>query len=132
MEDEAKFRKAIVVVDELNTLAPKYQESPLKEQIIEIARKGRSVGYIIFGAEQFASEVDDQIVGNSALRVMGRTSAMEIAGSAFRNLSVQEKNTLMMLRKGEMLLTFPTFRANVKVNFPRPPYKPNKSNSGQK
>ena len=132
LEDEANFRQAIVVVDELNTLAPKYQDSPLKEQIIEIARKGRSVGYIIFGAEQFASEVDDQIVGNSALRVMGRTSAMEIAGSAFRNLSVQEKNTLMMLRKGEMLLSFPTFRANVKVNFPRPPYKTNKSNSGQK
>ena len=132
LEDEANFRQAIVVVDELNTLAPKYQDSPLKEQIIEIARKGRSVGYIIFGAEQFASEVDDQIVGNSALRVMGRTSAMEIAGSAFRNLSVQEKNTLMMLRKGEMLLSFPTFRANVKVNFPRPPYKTNKSNNGQK
>lgn len=125
-ESEDTQRKAIVVVDELNSLAPAHQESPLKEQIIEIARKGRSVGYIIFGAEQFASEVDDQIVGNSALRAMGRTSAMEIASSSFRNFSPQEKNTMMMLRKGEMLISFPTFRSNVKIRFPRPPYKTSK------
>lgn len=128
LESEDNQRKAIVVVDELNTLAPAHQQSALKDQIIEIARKGRSVGYIIFGAEQFASEVDDQIVGNSSLRAMGRTSAMEISSSSFRNFSTQEKNTMMMLRKGEMLISFPTFRSNVKIKFPRPPYQTSKSN----
>jgi len=125
-ENEESAKKAIVVVDELNSIAPANQQSPLKEQIIEIARKGRSVGYIIFGAEQFASEVDNQIIGNSSLRVLGRTSSMEISSSAFRNFTQQEKNTVMMLRKGEMLISFPTFRANVKILFPRPPYKTNR------
>lgn len=128
LESEETSRRAIVVVDELNTLAPSGQQSPLKEQIIEIARKGRSVGYIIFGAEQFASEVDNQIVGNSSLRVLGRTSAMEISSSSFKNFSQQEKNTIMMLQKGEMLISFPTFRSNVKVRFPRPPYRSQNNN----
>ena len=122
-ETEEEHKRAIVVVDELNTLAPAKQQSPLKEQIIEVARKGRSVGFIIFGAEQFASEVDDQIIGNSALRVLGRTSAMEISSPAYSNYSRQEKNTVMMLRKGEMLISYPVFRSNVKIRFPRPPYK---------
>ena len=123
LETEENHKQAIVVVDELNTLAPAKQQSPLKEQIIEVARKGRSVGFIIFGAEQFASEVDDQIIGNSALRVLGRTSAMEISSPAYSNYSRQEKNTVMMLRKGEMLISYPVFRSNVKIRFPRPPYK---------
>jgi len=122
-ETEQNPKNAIIVVDELNTLAPAKQESPLKEQLIEIVRKGRSNGFIIFGAEQFASEVDDQIIGNSSLRVLGRTSAMEISTSAYSNYSRQEKNTIMMLRKGEMLISYPTFRSNVKIRFPKPPYK---------
>ncbi len=131
METEGNNKRAIVVVDELNTLAPAKQQSPLKEQIIEIARKGRSVGYIIFGAEQFASEVDDQIIGNSSLRALGRTSAMEISTSAFSNYSREDKNTVMMLQKGEMLISFPTFRSNVKIRFPRPPYKTSSSRREQ-
>jgi len=123
LETEENHKQAIVVVDELNTLAPAKQQSPLKEQIIEVARKGRSVGFIIFGAEQFASEVDDQIIGNSALRVLGRTSAMEISSPAYSNYSRQEKNTVMMLRKGEMFISYPVFRSNVKIRFPRPPYE---------
>lgn len=121
-ETEGNERKAIVVVDELNTLAPKDRKSELKHQIIEVSRKGRSAHFVIFGAEQFASEVDDQIVGNSALRVVGRTSSLEVQGPSFRFLSPPERNSAMILRKGELLVSFPTMRTNIKVKFPKPLY----------
>ncbi|MGC8981905.1 MAG: hypothetical protein ACP5IB_08580 [Thermoplasmata archaeon] len=121
-ENEKTKKKAIIVVDELNSIAPKSENTPLKEQVIEVVRKGRDAGFIIFGAEQFASEVDDQIVGNSALRVIGRTSSMEISSAAYKNLSPEDKSTVMMLRKGEMLMSFPIFRSNLKIRFPKPPY----------
>ncbi len=122
-ESEREHRKAIVVVDELNSLAPASFDNPLKEQIIEVARKGRSSSFIILGAEQFASEVDEQIIGNSSLRVFGRTSAVEVSSSAYRALTAADKSTAMRLRKGEMLLSFPLFRSNVRIVFPRPPYE---------
>ncbi|MEM3191825.1 MAG: ATP-binding protein [Candidatus Parvarchaeota archaeon] len=122
-ESEGNERRAIVVVDELNTLAPKDRKSELKHQIIEVSRKGRSAHFTIFGAEQFASEVDDQIIGNSALRVVGRTSSIELQGPAFKFLSQPERNSATILRKGELLISFPTFRANIKIKFPKPLYK---------
>ncbi|MEM0135957.1 MAG: hypothetical protein QXU18_12165, partial [Thermoplasmatales archaeon] len=122
-ESEGNERRAIVVVDELNTLAPKDRKSELKHQIIEVSRKGRSAHFTIFGAEQFASEVDDQIIGNSALRAVGRTSSIELQGPAFKFLSQPERNSATILRKGELLISFPTFRANIKIKFPKPLYK---------
>lgn len=121
-ETEGNEKKAIVVVDELNSIAPKDRKSELKRQIIEVSRKGRSAHFIIFGAEQFASEVDDQIVGNSALRAVGRTSSLEVQGPSFRFLSLPEKNSAMILRKGELLISFPTMRTNIKIKFPKPLY----------
>lgn len=122
-ESEENLKKVIVVVDELNSLASKNESSELKHQIIEVARKGRAAHFIIFGAEQFTSEVDEQIVGNSALRIVGRTSSLELQGPALRFLSPPEKNSAMVLRKGELLVSFPTFRSNIKITFPRPPYQ---------
>ena len=121
-ETENNERKVIVVVDELNSIAPKDRKSELKRQIIEVSRKGRSAHFVIFGAEQFASEVDDQIVGNSALRAVGRTSSLEVQGQSFKFLSTPEKNSAMILRKGELLISFPTMRANIKIKFPKPLY----------
>ncbi len=121
-ETEGSEKRAIVVVDELNSIAPKDKKSELKRQIIEVSRKGRSAHFIIFGAEQFASEVDDQIVGNSALRAVGRTSSLEVQGTSFRFLSPPERNSAMILRKGELLISFPTMRTNIKIKFPKPLY----------
>ena len=121
-ETEGNEKKVIVVVDELNSIAPKDRKTELKRQIIEVSRKGRSAHFIIFGAEQFASEVDDQIVGNSALRAVGRTSSLEVQGASFRFLSTPERNSAMILRKGELLISFPTMRANIKIKFPKPLY----------
>src|SRR5690606_1617696 len=60
-----------VVVDELNKYAPREGRSPIKETLLDIAERGRSLGVILVGAQQTASEVEPRIVSNAAYRVVG-------------------------------------------------------------
>ncbi|HAO23407.1 MAG TPA: ATP-binding protein [Desulfobacteraceae bacterium] len=60
--------KIIIFVDELNKYAstdvPK--NSPILRQILDISERGRSLGIILFSAEQFKSAIHDRVKGNSA------------------------------------------------------------------
>src|SRR6266536_1443070 len=58
-----------VMLDELNKYAPREGSSPIKEILLDIAERGRSLGIILIGAQQTASEVERRIVANSAIRV---------------------------------------------------------------
>ena len=60
-----------VVLDELNKYAPREGWSPIKEVLLDISERGRSLGVILIGAQQTASEVERRIVGNCAFRVVG-------------------------------------------------------------
>ena len=60
-----------VVLDELNKYAPRSSSSPIKEILLDVAERGRSLGIILIGAQQTASEVERRIVSNSAVRVVG-------------------------------------------------------------
>ncbi len=66
-----------VVLDELNKYAPREGTSPIKEVLLDIAERGRSLGVILIGAQQTASEVERRIVTNSAIRVVGRLDPAE-------------------------------------------------------
>ncbi|HUD79130.1 MAG TPA: ATP-binding protein, partial [Streptosporangiaceae bacterium] len=66
-----------VVLDELNKYAPREGWSPLKEVLLDIAERGRSLGLILIGAQQTASEVERRVVANSAIRVVGRLDTAE-------------------------------------------------------
>src|SRR4029077_18329762 len=55
-----------LVLDEVNKYAPREGWSPIKEVLLDIAERGRSLGVILIGAEQTASEVERRIVANSA------------------------------------------------------------------
>ena len=68
-----------VVLDELNKYAPRDGSSPIKEILLDVAERGRSLGMILIGAQQTASEVERRIVANSAIRVVGRLDAAEAA-----------------------------------------------------
>ena len=54
-----------VVLDELNKYAPRDGDSPIKEILLDIAERGRSLGIILIGAQQTASEVERRIISNS-------------------------------------------------------------------
>jgi hypothetical protein len=46
-----------VVLDELNKYAPRDGGSPIKDVLLDIAERGRSLGVVLIGAQQTASEV---------------------------------------------------------------------------
>ena len=53
------------MIDELNKYAPRDSSSPIKEVLLDIAERGRSLGVVLIGAQQTASEVERRIVSNS-------------------------------------------------------------------
>lgn len=77
--------RIVIFVDELNKYAsndvPK--SSPILHQILDITERGRSLGIILFGAEQFVSDIHKRVKGNCATQAFGRTNAIEIARRTF-------------------------------------------------
>lgn len=116
-------QKVIIFVDELNKYAPSgAKESPLIEQLLDISERGRSLGVILFSAEQFMSAVHPRITGNCSTHVFGRTSSSEVMLPDYRFLE-DLKLSLTRLTKGELLLRHAPFRQPVKIIFPKPAYK---------
>ena len=67
-----------VVLDELNKYAPREGSGPIKEVLLDISERGRSLGIVLDRApQQTASEVEGRIVANAALRVVGRLDLAE-------------------------------------------------------
>lgn len=115
--------KVIVFVDELNKYAPSQeQQSSISRQVLDIAERGRSLGVILFGAEQFMSAVHERVVGNCATTVVGRSGSAELASPAYRFLDPEVRANIPRLRKGELVLSHATFRQPVRIRFPRPAY----------
>lgn len=117
-------KRVIIFVDELNKYAPAGgKESALIEQVLDISERGRSLGVILFSAQQFMSAVHPRVTGNSATKVMGRTSSAEVMERDYRFLDQDLKMSLTRLSKGELLLQHAIFRQPVKVIFPKPAYR---------
>jgi hypothetical protein len=122
-ESEELPEKVIIFVDELNKYAPaREKESPIIEQVLDIAERGRSLGVVLFGAEQFMSAVHERVVGNCATTVIGRSGSAELSSPAYRFLDPPVKANVSRLQKGELVISHATFRQPVKIRFPRPAY----------
>ncbi len=116
--------KILIFVDELNKYAPSgRQSSPIINQVLEIAERGRSLGLILFSAQQFMSAVHSRVTGNTATKVLGRSGSAEITMSDYRFLPDELKNSLTRLAKGELLLSHAIYRQPIKIAFPLPAYR---------
>ncbi len=115
----------VIFVDELNKYAPVNapKSSPLLRYLLEISERGRSMGIVLFSAEQFRSAVEDRVKGNCSTQVYGRTNATEIAKSDYRYIPQTYKNTMTRLKKGDLLIDHPIFRTLLKLSFPMPSYR---------
>ncbi len=125
-DDYEPPKRVIIFVDELNKYAPargKGESSPILDQILDIAERGRSFGIILFSAQQFLSAVHERVTGNSATKVLGRTDSAEINTGNYRFLAQDIRYHLTRLEKGEMILTHPIYRQPVKIHFPKPPFR---------
>lgn len=115
----------VVFVDELNKFAPSGNaQSPLKSRLIDITARGRSLGLVLFGAEQFASSVDKEIIENSSTYLFGRTETNELRTPNYSAFSDEIKTKLRMLPQGQLLTRFAKFAQPIFVKFPFPPCLP--------
>jgi DNA helicase HerA-like ATPase len=115
--------KVIIFVDELNKYAPaRERESPIIEQVLDIAERGRSLGVVLFGAEQFMSAIHERVAGNCATQVIGRSGSAELSAPHYRFLDPAVKANITRLEKGELVISHATYRQPVKIVFPKPAY----------
>ncbi|HEX7095393.1 MAG TPA: ATP-binding protein, partial [Acidimicrobiales bacterium] len=109
-----------VVLDELNKYAPRDGSSPIKEILLDIAERGRSLGIILVGAQQTASEVERRIVANSAIRVVGRLDAAEARRDEYGFLPPVQRVRATILKPGSMFVTQPELPVPLLTEFPFP------------
>ena len=116
--------KVVVFVDELNKYAPGGGQGGLRDTLVDIAARGRHLNVVLFGAQQFRSKVDDEILGNCGTALYGRVGDEEITNAAYRSLSETVKAELLGLPKGRLLVRHAHFRSPLFGAFPYPPTIP--------
>ncbi len=109
-----------VVLDELNKYAPREGSSPIKEILVDVSERGRSLGIILIGAQQTASEVERRIVANSALRVVGRLDSAESGRDEYGFLPTVHRQRATILKPGTMIVSQPQLPIPLVLEFPFP------------
>ncbi len=110
----------MVVLDELNKYAPREGTSPIKEILLDIAERGRSLGVILFGAQQTASEIERRIIANSSIRVVGRLDSAEAAREEYGFLPSVHRQRATIMKPGTMILSQPELPVPLVLEFPFP------------
>ncbi len=112
----------VVFVDELNKYAPgDGSETYVKKMLLDISERGRYLGMVLFGAEQFRSQVHRRVVGNAGTQLFGRMDMDELATPGYQVLSPATKSKLATLPIGELMVRHPHFTQPIFVRFPKPP-----------
>jgi DNA helicase HerA-like ATPase len=109
-----------LVLDELNRYAPREGWSPIKEVLLDVAERGRSLGMILIGAEQTASEVERRVIANSAFRVVGRLDTAEAGRPEYGFLPAVTRSRAGILKPGSMILQQPNIPVPIQIRFPFP------------
>ncbi|MEW6635799.1 MAG: ATP-binding protein [Actinomycetota bacterium] len=117
--------KLIIFVDELNKYAPSgSKSSALKGTLVDISARGRHLNLTLFGAQQFRSKVDEEVVGNAATSLYGRIGDEEITNASYRSFSGTTREELLQLEKGRLLCRHAHYAFPVFGTFPLPPVLP--------
>ena len=118
-------KKIVIFIDELNKYASQDtpKSSPILRQILDIAERGRSLGIVLFSAEQFRSAIHSRVTGNCSTHAYGRTNAIEIAKADYKYVPPVYKNMMTRLKQGDYIIQNPIFRSLLKIKFPKPIYK---------
>ena len=119
-----------VVLDELNKYAPRDSSSPIKEILLDVAERGRSLGMILIGAQQTASEVERRVVANSAVRVVGRLDAAEAGREQYGFLPAVQRQRATILKPGSMFVSQPRLPVPVLLEFPFPSWATRAAEAG--
>jgi DNA helicase HerA-like ATPase len=108
------------MIDELNKYAPREGNSPIKDVLLDIAERGRSLGIILIGAQQTASEVERRIISNSAIKVVGRLDPAEAGRPEYGFLPASHRQRATLAKPGTMFVSQPQIPVPLVVEFPFP------------
>jgi uncharacterized protein len=117
--------RIVIFIDEMNKYASKDvpKTSPILRQILDVTERGRSLGVVLFAAEQFRSAIHDRVTGNCSTHAYGRTNSIETSTRDYGSMPNTYKNMLTRLEQGDYLVQNPIFRSLLKLRFPKPIYK---------
>ena len=111
----------VVFVDELNKYAPgDGADTYVRKMLLDIAERGRYLGLVLFGAQQFRSQVHRRVVGNSGTALFGRMDPDELSTPGYAVLSPATRTKLATLEKGQLMVRHPHFTQPIFLRFPRP------------
>lgn len=124
-EDVNPPSKIVIFIDELNKYASKEtpKNSPILRQVLDVAERGRSLGVVLFAAEQFRSAIHDRVTGNCSTHAYGRTNSIEVTKSDYKSIPSVYKTMMTRLKQGEYIIQNPIFRSLLNIKFPKPIYK---------
>lgn len=117
--------RVVIFIDELNKYASKEtpKNSPILRQVLDVAERGRSLGVILFAAEQFRSAIHDRVTGNCSTHAYGRTNSIEVTKGDYKSIPSVYKTMMTRLKQGEYIIQNPVFRSLLNIKFPKPIYK---------
>ena len=120
--------RIVIFIDELNKYASKDvpKTSPILRQIIDIAERGRSLGIVLFAAEQFRSAIHERVSGNCSTHAYGRTNSIEVSKKDYSFVPKVYQNMMTRLKQGEYVIQNPMFNSLLSVKFPEPIYRQHK------
>ncbi len=123
--------RIIIFVDELNKYASNdtLKNSPILRLLLDIAERGRSLGIVLFSAEQFKSAIHKRISGNCAMHAYGRTNSIEVTEKNYSFIPSTYKNIMTRLKQGHYIIQNPIFRSLLNIQFPMPLYKQDKGDT---
>src|SRR6266516_2662715 len=110
----------IVFADELNRLAPRDGNGGIGEYLAQLARTTRDRGIVLFGAGQFRSGMNEDILKAASVHYSMRTPEHELSDRIYAPLSPEFKARLTQLEPGQTVLQYPSLRTAVFAHFPRP------------
>ena len=117
--------RIVIFIDELNKYASKEapKNSPILRQVLDVAERGRSLGVVLFAAEQFRSAIHERVTGNCSTHAYGRTNSIEVSKSDYKSIPSVYKTMMTRLKQGEYIIQNPVFRSLLSIKFPKPIYK---------
>lgn len=112
--------RVFLVLDELNKYASRDSWSPIKDVLLDVAERGRSLGVILVGAQQTASEVENRIYANCAMRIVGRMDTAEVESKEYGWLGPIFRKRAKILTSGSMIIHQPEVPTPILLTFPFP------------
>ena len=130
-----KPKYVVIFIDEINRFLPRGESnntglgismsnrSAVAEELLKILITGKSRHCILFSAQQFKSQIDQNINENTGLHVITKLGLSELSSNSYSMIDDTTKSVISKLHKGEFILVHPAFRHPIKIAIPKPTFK---------